>query len=144
MKPKPVVISIPPDYVENGDVGNMSSAERRFYLAWIERYPTFPRPFWNEHTIGEWKGMWDFTWPDLRVALDIHGGEFVRGHHTRGQNIRDDYKKMLIAHTNGWYATAIGGTQADDDEILEMIASIIYVRTMNYLSCGNPDCCPEQ
>jgi very-short-patch-repair endonuclease len=44
----------------------------------------------------------DFAWPDRRVALEIEGGAFTRGRHTRGGGFVKDMEKYNAATLAGW------------------------------------------
>lgn len=48
--------------------------------------------------------MWrfDFAWPDRFIAVEIEGGVFVRGGHSRGVDFTDDCEKYDIAALLGW------------------------------------------
>lgn len=44
----------------------------------------------------------DFAWPDLRVAVEIEGGIFSGGRHTRGKGFESDCEKYNAAASDGW------------------------------------------
>lgn len=44
----------------------------------------------------------DYAWPDHDVALEVEGGVWTRGRHTRGQGFIDDIEKYNAATVNGW------------------------------------------
>lgn len=49
------------------------------------------------------KFRFDFAWPELRTALEIDGGIFLkRGGHTTGVGKRRDAEKDWLAAQNGW------------------------------------------
>ena len=39
---------------------------------------------------------------NIPLAIEIHGGVFISGHHTRGQGFEDDREKMNHAQVLGW------------------------------------------
>lgn len=39
----------------------------------------------------------DFAWPETRVIVEIDGGAYVRGRHTRGVGFESDCKKFNMA-----------------------------------------------
>lgn len=45
----------------------------------------------------------DWAWPGERVALEVQGGVWVRGHHSRGQSQIDDMEKYSEAAILGWH-----------------------------------------
>lgn len=48
------------------------------------------------------KWRFDFAWPDLKVALEVQGGVFVQGRHTRGAHLRKEHEKLNAAAVAGW------------------------------------------
>jgi very-short-patch-repair endonuclease len=44
----------------------------------------------------------DFSWPIARVALELDGGVWSLGRHTRGQGFINDCEKMSEAAARGW------------------------------------------
>ncbi|NRA60837.1 MAG: hypothetical protein HRU25_07970 [Psychrobium sp.] len=60
---------------------------------------------WHEeevrfHDKRRWR--FDYAWPDSFVALEIHGGVFSKGRHTRGKGFTEDRVKMNSAQLLGW------------------------------------------
>lgn len=52
------------------------------------------------HPSRRWR--FDFAWPDAKVALEIQGGAFINGRHTRGGALRDEHEKLNAAAVAGW------------------------------------------
>ena len=44
----------------------------------------------------------DFAWPEHRVAVEIEGGIWTQGGHTRGRGFRADMEKYNEAALHGW------------------------------------------
>jgi|TARA_R110000751_G_C13511822_1_gene451657 very-short-patch-repair endonuclease len=44
----------------------------------------------------------DWAWPDEGLALEIDGGVWTRGRHTRGAGFLRDIEKLNTAAINGW------------------------------------------
>lgn len=44
----------------------------------------------------------DFAWPALGIALEIQGGIWTRGAHSRGIGLADDCVKLNLAALDGW------------------------------------------
>lgn len=44
----------------------------------------------------------DFAWPDRRVAVEVEGGVWSNGRHTRGQGFISDTEKYNAAVMQGW------------------------------------------
>lgn len=48
----------------------------------------------------KWK--MDFAWPAYMVGVELHGGVFATGRHTRGKGFTEDCEKMRAAQLAGW------------------------------------------
>lgn len=44
----------------------------------------------------------DLAWPEQLVAVEIHGGHWTGGRHTRGKGFESDLEKSNLAQLNGW------------------------------------------
>ena len=61
------------------------------------------RPFDAEHQFApprRWR--FDFAWPAQKVAVEMEGGIWTRGAHTRGKHFRSDAEKYNAATIAGW------------------------------------------
>ena len=45
---------------------------------------------------------WDFAWPDRKVALEVNGGVWIRGKHSRGKGQVNDFAKWSEGAAQGW------------------------------------------
>jgi hypothetical protein len=52
------------------------------------------------HPTRKWR--FDVAWIEAKVAVEIHGGAFVSGRHTRGAGFREDCVKLATAAALGW------------------------------------------
>lgn len=70
-------------------------------------------PQWQREYRFHDKRRWrlDFAWPDLKIAIEVHGGTFgfqkygkwvAAGGHTTGVGFRQDREKMNAAMALGW------------------------------------------
>lgn len=48
------------------------------------------------------KWRFDYAWPAQRVALEVEGGAFTGGRHTRGKGFVNDMEKYNTATSEGW------------------------------------------
>ncbi len=44
----------------------------------------------------------DFSWPEKMIAVEVEGGTWARGRHTRGEGFRGDCEKYNAAQLMGW------------------------------------------
>ncbi len=44
----------------------------------------------------------DLAWPDKKVAVEVQGGIFVSGRHSRGAALLKEWEKLNTAAMNGW------------------------------------------
>lgn len=44
----------------------------------------------------------DFAWPDEKIAVEIEGGIWTKGRHTRGKGFLNDLEKYNAATLEGW------------------------------------------
>jgi len=52
------------------------------------------------HPTRRWK--FDFAWPDRMIAVEVEGGAWIQGRHTRGQGFLNDCEKYNEAVCLGW------------------------------------------
>ena len=71
----------------------------------------------------------DFAWPALRVAVEIHGGEFSGGRHGRGTGLKSDCEKMRAAQLLGWIVLPFVGTDLDKRPV-QCVAQVIQALRM--------------
>lgn len=77
-----------------------TKARDRFFAAL--RYAGVPLPEYEVrfHPTRRWR--FDYAWVDQRCALEVNGGLYVIGHHSRGASVEDDYEKLNHAAARGW------------------------------------------
>jgi len=59
-----------------------------------------PRTEYQFHPRRRWR--MDYAWPDLRLFLEVEGGVWVAGRHTRGSGYIKDLEKYNTAAAMGW------------------------------------------
>jgi very-short-patch-repair endonuclease len=63
----------------------------------------------------------DFSWPERFVAVEVDGGSFVAGRHTRGQGFERDLEKLNTAALIGWRVLRVTPRMIDDGRAIELI-----------------------
>lgn len=59
------------------------------------------------HPTRKWR--FDFAWPDAKLALEVDGGTFSGGRHTRGKGFEEDCIKLNEAAKLGWFVLRATG-----------------------------------
>ena len=61
-----------------------------------------PRPTREHkfHPVRRWR--FDFAWPELKIAVEVEGGVWAGGRHTRGSGFSADAEKYNCAARMGW------------------------------------------
>lgn len=70
-----------------------------------------PLPHVEHPVVDGRRWRFDYAWPDRKVALEVEGGAFTRGRHTRGQGFVNDLEKYSEAAIAGWCVVRV--TPAD-------------------------------
>ncbi len=70
----------------------------------------------------------DFAWPDLLVAVEIEGGIFSGGRHTRGAGFEADLQKYNCALMNGWAVLRFSGSMVKSGEAARMAVLALNMR----------------
>lgn len=93
----------------------MSHLEETFAVAW-RVWGKGPRPVreYRFHPTRRW--LMDFAWPRQRVAVEIEGGTYSNGRHTRGSGFADDCTKYNAAALLGWTVLRFPGTALNDPQ----------------------------
>ena len=77
-----------------------SKLEESFALALrVQALPVAEREH-RFHPSRQWR--FDFAWPGLRLAVEIEGGVWTGGRHTRGSGFVEDCEKYNAAVLLGW------------------------------------------
>ena len=78
--------------------------------------PVFEHRF---HKVRKWR--FDLAWPGHKLALEVQGGIFTGGRHTRGAALLKEYEKLNNAAMLGWRVMFV---QPKDMLMLETIEAI--------------------
>jgi very-short-patch-repair endonuclease len=103
-----------------------SQLEERFLAAWRFQFPQLPAPTMQHkfHPRRLWR--FDFSWPDSKLAVEIDGGSFVRGGHSRGAGQAKDFEKHNAAVQMGWRLLRFNTKQMDDvSEVVDFVAEVL-------------------
>lgn len=65
--------------------------------------------------------QFDFAWPAILLAVEVEGGVWVQGRHTRGQGYIDDMEKYNRAAILGWSVIRVTPQQAGDGTLVVLL-----------------------
>lgn len=79
------------------------------------------------------KFRFDFAQKELKIAIEIEGGAYTNGRHTRGKGFISDMQKYNLATLNGWQLLRFTPQQTNKIETIEMIKQLIESSELNKL-----------
>jgi len=63
----------------------------------------------------------DFAYPDKMVAIEVQGGIYVRGAHSRGTGLERDYEKINNAQMLGWTVFQFSRKMIENGQAIKFI-----------------------
>ena len=63
----------------------------------------------------------DFGWPDRMLLVEVEGGIWADGRHSRGKGMEADMEKYNTAALDGWRVLRVSGGMIKRGEALRMI-----------------------
>ena len=91
-------------------------------MFWLQIVATkLPKPETQSlfHPTRKWR--WDFSWNDRMIAVEIQGGTWIFGRHTRPKGIENDCRKKNEATLLGWKVFEFTTDMVKSGEALETI-----------------------
>ena len=69
------------------------------------------------------KRLWrfDFAWPDRMLAVEVEGGTWVNGAHSRGRHFEQDAEKYAEAVIAGWRVIRVTTGMVEDGRAVSLI-----------------------
>ena len=74
------------------------------------------------------KWRFDVAWPDMMIAVEIDGGTWIQGRHSRGAGQSKDNEKINAAQSLGWKVYRFTPTD---------VKRGVFVRAMGAIFAGN-------
>lgn len=101
----------------------MSDAEERLarLLEWAKVVP----PVREFVFAAPRKWRFDFAWPDRMIGLEVEGGIWISGGHSRGKGYEANCEKYNEAAIRGWRLIRVTPTMVDDGRALTTIERIL-------------------
>jgi hypothetical protein len=78
------------------------------------------------HSRRRWR--FDWAWPSARVALEIEGGAWTQGRHTRGAGFVADMEKYNAATLAGWRVLRVTPQQFENGEAGRLVRLALALR----------------
>lgn len=75
------------------------------------------------HPTRKWR--FDYAFPSIRVAIEIDGGVWINGRHTRPSGFLGDMEKFNAAATLGWVVLKFTPQEQYSQKTLELITQTI-------------------
>jgi hypothetical protein len=75
------------------------------------------------HAIRRWR--FDYAWPEQRVALEVEGGVWTGGRHTRGAGFLGDMEKYNAAVVEGWRVVRVVPSNLCASATVGMLESLL-------------------
>ena len=82
-----------------------------FVLFGGNRYPE-PLSEQTFHESRKWR--FDFCWPDNMIAIEIQGGQWIKGGHNSGTGLQRDCEKFNAAQARGWKVFLFSTSMIDE------------------------------
>ena len=73
----------------------------------------------------DWR--FDFAWPGRKFAVEIEGGGYVNGRHTRGAGFAGDLRKYHAAMEMGWTVYRCDGGMVKSGQSLKLIEKLLQL-----------------
>lgn len=69
--------------------------------------------------------VWDRCWRNQRVAVEVQGGIWINGAHSRGSGVERDSIKQSMAAALGWRVLPITKSMIEDGTAVALIAQAL-------------------
>ena len=113
-------------------MGKQSQLERhmsRDILVLRQYFPILPAPEteYRFHPKRRWR--FDFAWPKMKLAVEVEGGTWSGGRHTRGGGFAKDCEKYNAAVMLGWRVLRFTSGMIKRGEALEFLCELMNQET---------------
>ena len=76
--------------------------------------------------LSDWR--FDVAWPEQRIAVEVDGGGFVGGRHSRGLGIEADCAKVSTAAALGWRVLRVTPRQVRKGQALAWVEQALGIQ----------------
>ncbi len=95
------------------------------------RWAELPLPEREYRFASPRKWRFDFAWVDLKIAVEVEGGVWTRGRHTRGEGFMGDIEKYNKAAELGWRLFRYSTDMVDSCYAIDELIRIFGERSKN-------------
>ena len=74
--------------------------DQNIVVKWFEQHGLIAVPEYRFDAVRRWR--FDFAFVDSKVALEVQGGLFTGGRHSRGPALLKEHEKLNAAACDGW------------------------------------------
>lgn len=95
-----------------------SDLERSFLFQLRALRSPAPELEWRFHPTRKWR--FDFAWVHLLLAVELDGGTWSSGRHTRGPGFEKDCEKQAEAVILGWHVLRFPSGMVEDGRAVQL------------------------
>ncbi len=81
-----------------------------------------PTPEYQFHPVRRWR--LDLAWPDQKLYVEVDGGTWVGGRHSRGAGYENDCVKLNAAAVEGWRGLRVTTAMVKDGRALAALEQV--------------------
>lgn len=89
------------------------------------RLTKLPEPTREHRFCEDRRWRFDFAWPAQKVALEVQGGNWINGRHTRGQGYEQDCEKFSTAAILGWRVLQVTTAMVRDGRAVNWLTEVL-------------------
>lgn len=75
------------------------------------------------HPVRRWR--FDFAWPDRKIAVEVDGGTWSGGRHSRGAGYEKDAEKLNTATLDGWRVLRVTSAMVKDGRAIAVVDDML-------------------
>ena len=106
----------------------MSKSNLEEKLAWYIRLNNLPEPEREHRFHPKRKWLFDFAWPEEKLALEVEGGVWTNGRHSRGSGFTADCEKYNEAALLGWTVIRVTDEHIDNGAAIDWLRRALKVQ----------------
>lgn len=82
-----------------------------------------PETEFRFHDKRRWR--FDFAYPDKKIAIEVEGGTWTNGRHTRGSGFERDCEKYNSAAAMGWFVFRFTGKMVSSGQAITLVEKVL-------------------